>query len=140
MITIPTYAGTTMCAANDTVAVVLDPSITHTDYGSDSTTRTWWAQFPFGRISGTYALLNRTCGQGSAISKLTDIDNNGNTRLVIGGEQYGKICWCKMTHPAVSKWVCNTFANQNGLSCILACSGKSHYAFPTAGLFGSIEN
>ena len=37
MITIPTYA-TTMCAANDTVAVVLDPSLSGTNHTSDDIT------------------------------------------------------------------------------------------------------
>ena len=34
LLTLPSYA-TTMCAANDTVAVVLDPTVRITNYGSN---------------------------------------------------------------------------------------------------------
>ena len=144
----PIYAGTTMCAANDTVAVVLDPSIIATNSGSDATAGAWWAQFPFGRVSGTAAYINKTCSQGQIVPNLTDVDNNGNTKRVVGGEKYGKVCWCKMTHPAVSKWVCNTTAGSFGgdsfgncLSlCALFLTNYYHSAALESGLFGSVKN
>ncbi len=145
-IIMPTYA-TTMCAQNDTVAVILDPSIIATSYGSDATTGTWWAQFPFGRVSGTAAMLNKSCTQGQAISQLTDT-NNGETKLVVGGEKYGRVCWCKITHPTTSKWVCNITAINYGGSdftgCVNLCgrflTNTYHNSALESGLFGSISN
>ena len=51
MLAMPVYA-TTMCAINDTTAVILDPSIVATNYGYDTNLGTWWAQFSFGRVNG----------------------------------------------------------------------------------------
>lgn len=146
--TIPTYA-TTMCAKNDTVAVILDPSIIATDSGSDATLGTWWAQFPFGRVSGIVAYINRSCTHGEIVSNLTDVNNNGETKYIVGGERYGNTCYCKLTHPAASKWVCNTY---NGLindftRCVSNCGGflskgilGIHSQPLEEALFGSIDN
>ena len=145
-IILPTYA-TTMCAQNDTVAVILDPSIIATDSGSNATTGTWWAQFPFGLVNGTAAMLNKSCTQGKAISQLTDT-NNGETKLVVGGEKYGSVCWCKITHPATSQWVCNVVAGNFGGTefngCLSLCgrflANYYHNSALESGLFGSISN
>ena len=147
IITIPTYA-TTMCAANETVAIILDPSIAKIDMGADATSQTWWAQLPFGRVSGTAALINKNCTQGKATSELTDIDNNGDTKRIVGGEKYGKVCWCKLIHPAMSKWVCNVYSDYYNdtfgfdRGSFAHCVGMCTILFGSinSGLFGSIEN
>ena len=100
-ITIPTYA-TTMCAANDSVAVVLDPSINYTTISVDKEVMTWSATFPYGIISGVSACINVT-GQ-MPVKNLTHTVN-GVTKTVVGGEQTGSNCWIRMTHPVVSQWV-----------------------------------
>ena len=88
--TIPTYAGTTMCVANDTVAVVLDPSIDSTGNINqnyyDSQTMTCWAPYPYGILQGEYACTD------SSVEK------------PVRGEKSGGICWHRMTHPALSVW------------------------------------
>lgn len=145
--TIPTYAST-MCAKNDTVAVILDPSIIATASGYDATLGTWWAQFPFGRVSGIVAYINRPCTDAEIVSNLTDIDNNGETKNIIGGERYGTYCYCKLTHPAASKWVCNNKNVVDSFSrCITNCGGFLHYGTINIhsqpleeALFGSIDN
>ena len=144
MITIPTYAGTTMCAANDTVAVVLDPSINSTRAGRDPTIGTWWVAHPYGTISGIAASINRQANNYEVISKLTDTDNEGNAKIITGGEKYGKQCWCRMTHPAQSKWIYNHAATQNNRECLSGCAemlNNQHYQTDLRiGMFGSIEN
>ena len=103
--TIPTYA-TTMCAINDTVAVVLDPSIGLTNRSSNNTTGTWWVWGPYGTVYGIGAILNDNKGFAyiRTVKHLHDTDNDGNDHLVTGGEKYGRYCWCRLTHPVSSLW------------------------------------
>jgi hypothetical protein len=42
---------------------------------------------------------------------LTGTDANGNER---------KYCWCKMTHPASSRWVFN-YASTSASVCVMDC-------------------
>lgn len=104
-VAMPSYA-TTMCTANDTVAVVLDPSISITGYKNDNDAGTWSAWSAQGTFHGIGTCLNRGYSRGSwtAVPRLTDTDNNGNTNLVAGSERYGRYCWCKLTHPVTSLW------------------------------------
>ena len=144
MITIPSFA-TTMCAVNDSVAVVLDPSVGGTAGGAfNSATSTWSATFPYGMIYGVSACLNVGQGksQGYYESQLTDT-NNGETNLVVGTEKYGRYCWCKMTHPVASLWVFN-YDSGSAASCASNCAAIcGDYARRRealrVGLFGSIE-
>ena len=143
MITIPSFA-TTMCAINDSVAVVLDPTIGGSAGGTyDATAGLWSATFPYGVIYGISACLN--VGQGKSMgyyeSQLTDT-NNGETNLVVGSEKYGRYCWCKMTHPVASLWV---FHNDRGsaASCASNCTSYCGYNARLnealrVGLFGSV--
>jgi len=121
-ITIPSYA-TTMCAANDAVAVVLDPTIGGSGTG-DSNTGTWRANFSYGYISGISACLNINKGKtkGGWVENLTYTNNNGETKTVVGSERYGRYCWCKATHPISSRWV---YASDRGSvsGCSSNCGG-----------------
>ena len=121
MITLPTYA-TTMCAANDTVAVVLDPSISGINYGYNSNDGSWVQVYSYGRVSGISACLSSTHGQVScqgAVAHLYDTDNNGKTKLVTGSEFYGTYCWCRITHPVKSLW---TYRSPRGNTCAATCA------------------
>jgi hypothetical protein len=143
MLAMPVYA-TTMCAVNDSVAVVLDPTIGGNNYSYDATLGTWWASFSYGTIRGISACLNSNKGKsmGGYVSQLTDVDNNGDTNLVVGSEKYGRYCWCKMTHPAASLWV---FIYDRGspASCASNCAYYCGYGARAdealrVGLFGSV--
>lgn len=111
IITVPVHA-TTMCAANDTVAVVLDPSLGITNYSRNDTMGTWWAWNAQGTVYGISACLNSNQGKsrGGTVARLTDT-NNGETNLVVGSEKYGRYCWCRLTHPVSSLWA---FINDHG--------------------------
>ncbi|MBR5354808.1 MAG: hypothetical protein IK122_01630, partial [Alphaproteobacteria bacterium] len=92
----------TMCSKNDTITIVLDPSISGTDYSYGTGQSTWAGWFSYGTIRGISACLSSNYGksQGGTVSNLHD-----NGELVIGGETNGEYCWCKMTHPVASLWV-----------------------------------
>ena len=139
--------GATMCSQSGTTTIVLDPTINGNGSSYNTTYSTWWTAFPYGTISGISACLSSNYGQsmGGYISKLTDTNpDTGVTSRVVGGETNGKYCWCKMTHPAVSKWA---FYNNYGSAsnCAARCANGCGYYVQVnsglrAGLFGSVAN
>ena len=109
LVSVPSYA-TKMCAVNDSVAVVLDPTINGTEYSYDNIDGTWWTQFPYGRIFGISSCIDTTWGRvaGGTVPKMTDSKGN----RVIGSEKNGSYCWCKITRPVSLFWVfINTFGS-----------------------------
>ena len=144
--TIPTYAGTTMCTINDSVGVVLDPSIAIKNYSSNATMGTWWAWSDSWTVYGVSACLNSNRGKsmGGTVPHLHDTDNDGNDHLVTGGEKYGQYCWCRLTHPVSSLWAFNGDYG-SASECASICTSRcGHYVQVTfaliAGLFGSIKS
>ena len=106
---------TEMCARNDTVIVPLEAANNGLSSGYNNNEFTWWVDFDFGRIYGYSTCLSADEGLGRTGTMgayygtgeyanafinvdpgLTGTDANGNER---------KYCWCKMTHPASSRWV-----------------------------------
>ena len=141
---IPVHA-TTMCAANDTVAIVLDPSLSITNYNKNVTMGTWWAWNTQGTVYGISACLNSTHGKsrGGTVARLTDTDNNGNTNLVTGSETYGRYCWCRLTHPVSSLWAFNRDRN-SAADCAANCANRCGDDFKSSdalrsGLISSVE-
>ena len=134
-----------MCAINDSVAVILDPTINGTAGDTlDSTLGTWYTTFPYGTIYGISSCVDTNWGkqQGGYVDTLTDI--NGNR--IYGNEQIGGYCWCKLTHPVISRWVFNraaggvTYCRSGG--CAATCANT--YGAQTketfrVGLFGSVQ-
>ena len=123
---------TTMCALEDTTAVILDPSISGTGYKSDVNTFTWNTTFPYGTIYGVAACLSVNGGSQGTINP--DLDASG-------GEKEGGYCWCKMTHPASSRWVFvySYSASECASKCAPYCSSTVRTsAALRGGLFGSI--
>ena len=143
IITIPTHA-TTMCAAQDTVAVVLDPSISITNYSYNATMGTWWAWSTYGTVYGISACLNSNHGKsmGGTVAGLTDTNNEGETNTVVGSEKYGRYCWCRLTHPVSSLWAFNSAygsASDCASLCTYYCGNHVRYNESLrAGLFGSV--
>lgn len=91
----------TMCSKNDTITIVLDPSIGGTNYTSSSSTFKWSAWLPYGTVRGIAACLSSGYGK-SRGGTVVDLHDNGE--LVVGTETNGSYCWCRMTHPALSLW------------------------------------
>ena len=129
--------GTTMCVQNDNVAEVLDPSVAGTAYTYDNALGRWDTTFPYGHVIGISACITTSGSYGKAVSQLKDDGND-----VVGGEVTGAMCWCKMTHPAVSLWVFSrSFSSASGCAslCAYYCGYYvRNYSDFRAGLFGSV--
>ena len=138
----PIFA-TTMCAINDSVAVILDPTIAGTAGNTlDSTLGTWYATFPYGKIYGISACIDTNWGKsiGGYVETLTD--TNGNRMQ--GNEKLGQYCWCKLTHPVASRWVYFSNSASQGGNCADWCLSKcGERSMKTqslrVGLFGSVQ-
>ena len=130
----------TMCSKDDTITIMLDPSINGTNYSYNTAQSTWWTWFPYGTIRGISACLSSNYGKslGGYVADLHD-----NNELVVGGETNGAHCWCKMTHPAASLWVFDyTFSSASACAyyCANYCgdSVRSNSVM-RSGLFGSVR-
>ena len=130
--TAPIFANATdMCARDNVMVLAFDPQVKGTSAGNNAAEQSWWTQFPYGRIAGEATCLSaaeglgRTSGSGAyygtgeysstfitADSGLSGVDANGAER---------KYCWCKMTHPAVSRWVCNQMRSYTVTTCQSTC-------------------
>ena len=148
--TIPVMA-TEMCARNDTIVIPLDSNVGGSSSGYSAAEATWWAIFSYGRIYGLSTCLSAAEGgkpsgsmgvytndkgqmlpQDEALAGRSGKDADGNDR---------GYCWCKMTHPASSRWVFNS--SYSASSCASACASScGPYARADAalrsGLFGSV--
>ena len=137
--------GATMCSKNDTITIALNPAIKGNTYGSNKAYSTWWTSFSYGTIRGISACLSSNNGKttGGTVSKLTDTnpDTNESAR-VIGGETNGQYCWCKMTHPALSRWAFSSgagSASSCASDCEVICGNYVRdYSALRDGLFGSV--
>ena len=119
-----------MCSDTDYVTIVLDPYINGKNYTHNAAAMTWTTIFPYGNVSGV-AVCN---------------DTGGTYGVSSNNEQYetgGVKCWCKMTHPAVSRWVFHTSyssAFECTSRCSLDCSARVCYdSVFRSGVFGSVE-
>ncbi len=143
---------TDMCARDDIMVLVLDPMVNGTANGNNVAEWTWWTAFAYGRVAGDVTCLSaaeglgRTTVQGAyygtgdyaktfitADAGLNGVDADGAER---------KYCWCKMTHPASSRWVFNV-AFASASECVSGCSGLCasyvrHTSALRGGVFGSV--
>ena len=151
MILIPCVGGAlTMCVRDSSLVVSLDQSIAGTSSGKNVSEMLWWVEFLYGRIYGEATCLSAAEGgkpdgsqfaitnsNGEMLSQnipagLKGKDADGNDRIH---------CWCRMTHPAYSRWV---FVHSGSVStcmanCALNCSERvQSYAACRSGLFGSV--
>lgn len=148
--TIPVMA-TEMCARNDTIVIPLDSNVGGSSSGYSAAEATWWAIFSYGRIYGLSTCLSAAEGgkpsgsmgvytndkgqmlpQDEALAGRSGKDADGNDR---------GYCWCKMTHPASSRWV--FYNSYSASSCASGCAANcGSYARNNAalrsGLFGSV--
>ena len=150
LICVPAIA-TEMCARNDTIVIPLDSNVNGTSNGYNVAESTWWAVFSYGRIYGLATCLSAAEGgkpsgsmgsytnsdgkmlpQDEALAGRTGQDPDGNDR---------GYCWCKMTHPASSRWVFNYSYSASACAsfCARDCAGSARsYAALRSGLFGSV--
>jgi len=128
MMMVGTAHASTMCAANNTVAIVLDPTVEGTNYTYSAANQTWTTNFPYGDVSGV-ALCSTTS------SSYANVGNPDES----GGGQY---CWCKSTHPVLSRWVFHRdYGSSDG--CASNCAANCGYyvrdrADFRSAMFGSV--
>ncbi|MDE5615221.1 MAG: hypothetical protein K2I81_00085 [Alphaproteobacteria bacterium] len=131
---------TTMCATDDTLAIVLDPVIGGTSHSSNSDLFEWSATFSYGTVWGIATCVDTSGTANTAVEELRD----SNGEIATGGERTGRYCWCQLAHPARSRWVFQ-FASSSVAGCRSHCAGgcgnnvRDGSAF-RAGLFGSLGN
>ena len=146
----PAFA-TEMCARNNMIVVPLDSNVGGSGNSYNQAEMVWSATFPYGVISGEATCLSAAEGgkpsgsmgsytnsdgkmlpQDEALAGRTGQDPDGNDR---------GYCWCKMTHPASSRWV---FRYSDSASyCASTCANycglyAQNYAALRSGLFGSV--
>ena len=141
----------TMCVRDSSLVVSLDQSIGGSNYSHNASEMLWWTEFSYGRIYGEATCLSEAEGgkpsgsmgsytnsdgkmlpQDEALAGRTGKDPDGNDR---------GYCWCKMTHPASSRWVFHRSASASNCasSCANYCGDYAqNYAALRSGLFGSV--
>ena len=151
MLLMPCVGGAlTMCVRDSSLVVSLDQSIGGTTNGNNASEMLWWTEFSYGRIYGEATCLSEAEG-GKASSMGTTTNSNGeklSQDIPAGlknkdadGNDRG-YCWCRMTHPAYSRWVFN-YSSYSASTCASDCArncGNSarDYAALRGGLFGSV--
>ena len=131
---------TTMCATDDTLAIVLDPVINGTANSHNTDLFEWSATFSYGTVWGIATCVDTSGAQNTAVEELRD----SNGEIATGGERTGRYCWCQLSHPAKSRWVF-PYAYSSVADCRSYCAfncGHSvrYYSAFRAGLFGSLGN
>ena len=118
-----------VCAKNELVTVVLDPSIGGNSYTYSNTTGSWQTVFSYGTVTGISACLTTGGSYGVANQNID----------AVGGETLGGNCWCKMTHPMASAWVFSNSRSFCASDCADVCGYRVQlYAAFRSGLFGSV--
>ena len=124
---------TTACVENDTVAVVLDPYLepsSITPAQSNTGDRFWVVGYSSGmKLVGDSACLSSNYGLNNFEIYAKDNGNlKDNGLSVLGGEQQGLYCFCKLTYPAVSYWIFRDSHSQPEYcfqSCAYYCASYS---------------
>ena len=123
-----------LCSKTGIVTVVLDPSIGGTGYSYNNDAGVWKTNFSYGTVTGI-----STCQSvaGSAQGDFS-VEISAN-----GGENNGKYCWCKMTHPMASRWVFRSVNKSDDIcwsNCTYSCGyGAEAVEALRVGLFGSVQ-
>lgn len=125
----------TACVENNSRAVVLDAS---KDCNSNCYDGSWGSSkvtvyMPYGTIYGVASCLDSDYGVQGDNSVYTDnngvLINNGN--VVVGGENNGYYCWCRITYPIVSNWIYiagpSWYLESSHSPCAWRCSADCGY-------------
>ena len=134
-------AASTICAEDDVIAVVLDPTISGLSYSTNADLMEWTTTLPYGSVWGVAACLGVSGGGTGQIGPENLADSNGMP--VVGGERTGNYCWCQMRHPARSRWVFYSNLPSCTSMCVGYCGGNGNAATTSTmrnGLFGAVGN
>jgi hypothetical protein len=103
----------TMCARNNTLVGSLLPTSSVVSAGFSATEPLWRVVFPWGTIFGEATLLSEAeGGKPGVLFGITNVDGNmipmDTPAGLVGDDANGNpriYCWCRMTHPMVSRWM-----------------------------------
>ena len=119
---ITTTNATTMCVTNDNTNISLDPSVAGEYNAFDKNTATWTATFSYGTLSG-WSTCNSVSGTNNTAYPEYNFDNNH-------ASSEGVYCWCRMTSPVRSAWVCRgQLGTEN--DCKAGCAYTCGYLITT---------
>ena len=95
-------AATTMCATDDTLAIVLDPIINGTANSFYTDLFEWSATFSYGTVWGIATCVDTSGAPNTAVEELRD----SNGEIATGGERTGRYCLVSnLSHsPQKSRW------------------------------------
>lgn len=138
-IAVPMVAhATTMCATDDTIAIVLDPMIGGSTNSYNADLFEWNTTFSYGTVFGIATCVDTAGSSNQVVAELKSSDGT----VATGGERSGRYCWCQMTHPARSRWV---FLNAYGsvVHCRSNCASDCGFNVRLSsgfrsGVFGSL--
>ena len=131
-------AASTICAEDDVIAIVLDPTIRFTSSSRNNDLMEWGATLPYGTLWGVAACIDVPGLAQGRIGPENLTDSNGE--IVVGGEKTGKYCWCQMRHPARSRWVFHSVVYNCDTACIGWCADSFKGGSVAYALFDSVGN
>ena len=131
----------TMCVRDSAMVVSLEPAVAGLSYVADEEEMVWATTFSYGTIYGDATCLS------VAPSGTQGVYTNVNGAMLSDGEDLvqrvdGGYCWCRITHPVLSRWVFN-YTYQSSSECLLYCAkncgaSAQHGIALRKGLFGSV--
>ena len=145
MMMIPCVGGAlTMCVRDSATVVSLDPAVGGTGYKQNAAEMVWSTTFPYGTIYGEATCLSDADGTPSENTMGVYTNSKGEMlplRNEFSGQRNGGKCWCRMTHPASSRWV--FYSSYSASDCASDCayycgSNARNNAALRSGLFGSV--
>ena len=114
-----------MCVRDSAMVVSLDPAVGGSSYKSNASEMTWATVFSYGTIYGEATCLSDAAGTPSESAEGVYTDSKGEMLPLgneISGQLSGNNCWCRMTHPASSRWVFNSSSSAS--FCASACANR----------------
>ena len=134
-----------MCVRDSAMVVSLDPAVKGAGGKHNVSEMTWAAVFSYGTIYGEATCLSDADGKPS--ENTVGIYTNSKGEMLPNDDTFvqrkdGGRCWCRMTHPASSRWVFY-ISYSNPSACASSCARDCGYgAYSNAafrgGLFGSV--
>ena len=129
---------TTMCATDDTIAVVLDPMINGSTNAYNADLFEWNTTFSYCTVFGIATCVDTAGSSNQVVAELKSSDGT----VATGGERSGRYCWCQMTHPARSRWVFQVAGGSVdacGSGCAYNCGNNVRcYSGFRSAVFGSL--
>ena len=132
-----------MCVRDSAMVVSLDPAVGGSSYKSNASEMTWSVTFSYGTIYGEATCLSGADGKPSGDMGVYTNDRGemlANDDSLVQ-QKVGSYCWCRMTHPALSRWVFgySISASHCFNGCASYCADNvSLTGVLRKGLFGSV--